>query len=122
MTYKRDRKPLRMTVDEAKATYDQDDVVVLDVVDAGEYRHVADEIRRAVHIDPDEIEEVYEQLPRDQTILTYCTCDSEELSARVAYFLRKQGYDAIAIEGGLPEWREAGYPVQEKDLAAPFGE
>jgi rhodanese-related sulfurtransferase len=110
-----------MTVDEAKAAYDKGDVVVLDAVDAGEYRRVADEIPGAVRIDPDEIEEAYEQLPRDQTILTYCTCDSEELSARVAYFLRKQGYEAYAIEGGLLEWREAGYPVHEKNLAAPVG-
>jgi hypothetical protein len=28
--------------------------------------------------------------------------------------MREQGYQAYAIEGGLHEWREAGYPVEEK--------
>jgi rhodanese-related sulfurtransferase len=33
----------------------------------------------------------------------------------VALFLRKQGYQAYAIQGGLEAWREAGYPVEEKE-------
>jgi len=32
----------------------------------------------------------------------------------VAHFLRKQGYDAFAIEGGLEAWQENGYPVEKK--------
>lgn len=26
--------------------------------------------------------------------------------------LRESGYDAVAIEGGFPAWREAGYPLE----------
>jgi rhodanese-related sulfurtransferase len=33
----------------------------------------------------------------------------------VAFFLRKRGYKAYAIKGGLDAWREAGYPVEEKE-------
>jgi len=33
----------------------------------------------------------------------------------VALFLRKQGYEAHAITGGLDAWREAGYPAEEKE-------
>jgi len=33
----------------------------------------------------------------------------------VALFLRKQGYQAYAIQGGLEAWREAGYPVEGKE-------
>lgn len=122
MTDKTDRKPLRMAIDEARAAYDEGDVLILDVVDAGAYPHIAHEIRGARRIDPDDIEEAYRRLPKGRTILTYCTCDNDEISAKVAYFLRKQGYDAYAIEGGLPAWREAGYPVREKDLVTVTGD
>lgn len=113
------RKPLRIPIDEAKAVYDEGDVLVLDVVDGDAYPHIADEIRGAERIDPDDIEDAYRRLPEERTILTYCTCDNDEISARVAYFLRKQGYDAYAIEGGLPAWKEMGYPLQEKEVALP---
>ena len=82
-------------------------------MDGGAYPHIPDKIRGAERIDPDDIEDVCQGLPEERTILTYCTCDNDEISAKVAYFLRKRGHDAYAIEGGLPAWREAGCPVQE---------
>ena len=121
MTHKTDRKPLRIPLDEAKAAYDRGDALILDVVDAGAYGHVADAISGAERIDPDNIEEAFRQLPQERTILPYCTCDNDEISAKVAYFLRQHGYDAYAIAGGLPAWREAGYPLQEKEVAAQAG-
>jgi len=33
----------------------------------------------------------------------------------VAHYLRKKGYRAYAIDGGLEDWREAGYPIEEKE-------
>lgn len=33
----------------------------------------------------------------------------------MALFLRKQGYTAYAIEGGLEDWNEAGYPIEQKE-------
>jgi rhodanese-related sulfurtransferase len=32
----------------------------------------------------------------------------------VALFLRKEGYDAWAIEGGLEKWVEAGYETEDR--------
>jgi rhodanese-related sulfurtransferase len=29
--------------------------------------------------------------------------------------MRKKGYQAYAIKGGLLKWREKGYPVEEKE-------
>jgi rhodanese-related sulfurtransferase len=34
------------------------------------------------------------------------------LSARAALFLRNEGYQAWALEGGLEAWIEAGYPTE----------
>jgi rhodanese-related sulfurtransferase len=36
------------------------------------------------------------------------------VSARAALFLRKQGYDAWALEGGMKAWIAAGYPTEER--------
>jgi rhodanese-related sulfurtransferase len=33
----------------------------------------------------------------------------------VAFFLRKNDYEANAIKGGLKAWKEADYPIEEKD-------
>jgi rhodanese-related sulfurtransferase len=33
----------------------------------------------------------------------------------VALFLRERSYQAFAIKGGLKEWKEAGFPVEEKE-------
>ena len=30
-------------------------------------------------------------------------------------FMRENGYDAYAIEGGLHKWREKGYPVEDRE-------
>lgn len=56
-------------------------------------------------------------LPRDKTIIAYCTCPDEEASARLTRVLRNEGYDAWMLVGGLPAWRAAGYPM-EANLAA----
>ena len=33
-------------------------------------------------------------------------------SERAAALLRESGYDARALEGGLPAWEAAGFPVE----------
>lgn len=74
-----------------------------DVLDLN--RHAADLVRDL----PD--------LPRDKTIISYCTCPDEDASARLTRVLRGQGYDAWALGGGLPAWRAAGYPMEENRAA-----
>ena len=68
-------------------------------------RHVADLVREL----PD--------LPRDKTIIAYCTCPDEVASARLTRVLRRQGYDAWTLTGGLPAWRAAGYPMETNQAA-----
>ena len=56
------------------------------------------------------------QLPdieRSTPVVTYCVCDGQASSARVALWLRLAGYTDVAIlDGGLPAWADAGLPVQ----------
>jgi rhodanese-related sulfurtransferase len=36
------------------------------------------------------------------------------LSARAALFLRDEGFEAWALEGGLDAWIDAGYPTESR--------
>jgi rhodanese-related sulfurtransferase len=108
-------EPIRISIEDAKQRYDQGNITVLDVVDAEAYHQLSYRIQDAVRIKPEDVPDEFKSLPQDRSVLTYWTWPHEETSASVALFLRKQGYQAYAIQGGLEAWREAGYPVEEKE-------
>ena len=61
------------------------------------------------------LQEFKDDLPRDVTLIAYCSgygCpDSFDLGMR----LLDEGYQDVRVfEGGLPEWRDAGLPVTEQ--------
>jgi len=49
------------------------------------------------------------ELPTDRDIVVVCRVGSR--SARVAAALRRAGYDAANLAGGMQAWAEAGLPV-----------
>ncbi len=78
----------------------------------------------AVRIGPAQLEAMADQIPRDRDIILYCTCPSEETSAKVAMQLHKLGITRVRpLRGGFDGWKQAGYPlhdyVEEPDVAEP---
>lgn len=72
----------------------------------------------AVHIGPQELKERNSIIPRDRDIVLYCTCPSEETSAKIALELRKMGVHRVRpLRGGLQGWKDAGYPLEAIALA-----
>ncbi|HEX4156162.1 MAG TPA: VTT domain-containing protein [Acidobacteriaceae bacterium] len=72
----------------------------------------------ALRIGPDELKQRRELIPHDRDIVLYCTCPSEETSAKVALELRRMGIRRVRpLRGGLQGWKDAGYPL-ETALAA----
>jgi membrane protein DedA with SNARE-associated domain/rhodanese-related sulfurtransferase len=66
----------------------------------------------ALRIGPDELKLRREIIPHDRDIVLYCTCPSEETSAKVALELRRMGVKRVRpLRGGLQGWRDAGYPL-----------
>lgn len=66
----------------------------------------------AIRIGPDELKKRKNMIPLDRDIILYCTCPSEETSAKIALDLRRMGIKRVRpLRGGLQGWREAGYPV-----------
>ena len=67
----------------------------------------------AVWIGPHELKARNSVIPRDRDIVLYCTCPSEETSAKVALELRSMGILRVRpLRGGLQGWKDAGYPLE----------
>ena len=68
----------------------------------------------ALRIGPGEIAAQSDRIPRDRDVILYCTCPSEETSARVAKQLLRLGIHRVRpLRGGFEGWRDAGYPLEE---------
>jgi membrane protein DedA with SNARE-associated domain/rhodanese-related sulfurtransferase len=66
----------------------------------------------ALRIGPNELKLHSEIIPRDRDVILYCTCPSEETSAKLALQLHKMGvYRVRPLRGGFDGWKEAGYPL-----------
>jgi rhodanese-related sulfurtransferase len=65
------RRPLRISLEEAKKRYDEEEVTILDVVDPGTYEGLSQQIKGAVRIDPRKVSDAPDQMPKDRTILAY---------------------------------------------------
>jgi membrane protein DedA with SNARE-associated domain/rhodanese-related sulfurtransferase len=76
----------------------------------------------AMRIGPSELARHAERIPRDRDIILYCTCPSEETSAKVALQLHRLGITRVRpLRGGFDGWKQAGYPlfdyVEESGIA-----
>jgi rhodanese-related sulfurtransferase len=54
-------------------------------------------------------------LPRNKTLIFYCSCAHEEDSTDTAAKLAKMGYRNLKVlEGGYLKWSELKYPIEKK--------
>lgn len=63
----------RMEVAEAKAIVDAGEAVILDVVASHIWPSMTRTVEGSIRIPPEEIPKRLDELPRDKTIITYCT-------------------------------------------------
>lgn len=94
-----------MDVDEAHER--RDELIFLDVREPHEWR--AGHIDGALHIPMGELASRQAELPTGGVIA--CVCRSGARSASVTGALRRAGYDAHNLEGGMLAWDAAGYEV-----------
>ncbi len=65
-----------------------------------------------VRVSPSDLTAHQSKLPRDRDVILYCTCPSEETSAKVALQLHNFGIDRVRpLRGGFEVWRDLGYPL-----------
>jgi rhodanese-related sulfurtransferase len=63
----------------------------------------------ALRVPADELEVHLDEIPRDRTVITYCTRPNEGSSASVALSLMEKGWKNVhPLYGGGDAWRQAG--------------
>lgn len=91
-------------------------VTVLDVRPHDEY--VMGHVPGAVHVSPDAIEEVVQDLPGASLVVAYCRGPYCLYARQAEAALRRSGITARRMAGGLPEWRAEGRPVTKQENVA----
>lgn len=85
------------------------DVLVLDVRPAEEYQ--AGHIAGAISIPHDQLAARLAELPPGVEVIAYCRGRYCVLAPQAVRLLRERGYPARPLDGGLPDWRQAGLPI-----------
>jgi rhodanese-related sulfurtransferase len=91
-------------------------VTVLDVRPEDEYR--AGHIPGALSVPLDQLERLLSELPREQEIVAYCRGPYCVLAVEAVEMLRKFGFKAIRLEGGIQDWRAMGLAVDALNASA----
>ena len=87
-----------------------DGVVVWDVRPSAEYE--AGHLPGAVSVPPDEVRRRLREVPADAEVVAYCRGPFCVYADDAVRALQKKGRRAMRLEGGFPEWRRAGLPVE----------
>lgn len=96
--------------DELLARADDGSVLVLDVRPTEEYE--AGHIPGAMSVPLGELESRLAALPPETEIVAYCRGPYCVLAPQALQLLRRHGYQARRLQDGLPEWRQAGLPIE----------
>jgi len=81
--------------------------VLLDVRPPEQYK--TGTIAQARNLPAEQLTQKLASLPKNKPLIIFCGQGSE--SAKIAAQLRKQGLDAVSLEGGLRAWTQAGMPL-----------
>jgi rhodanese-related sulfurtransferase len=88
------------------------ELTIIDVRGAKEYE--AGHVKGAMNVPLSQLPRKLAQIPGDRLVVTYCNMHhrGESRGERAAALLRERGYQALALDGGYPGWREEGLPVE----------
>lgn len=87
------------------------DVVVLDVRPESEYSQ--SHIPHSISLPLKQLKEKINELPDNIDVVAYCRGPYCVLSPEAVFILKKAGIKAVRLEDGLPEWKQAGLPVEK---------
>jgi rhodanese-related sulfurtransferase len=95
-------------------------VTILDVRGSNGYAESTERIIGAIHVKLRRLRSrlnfsPLKDIPRDQEVVTYCACPSDESSIAAARILLDNGFKRVkALKGGWQEWRKAGGKTENK--------
>jgi rhodanese-related sulfurtransferase/DNA-binding transcriptional ArsR family regulator len=106
-----DRKDIdAIGFDELKARLKAGSVILVDVRPSEEY--LAGHIPGAISIPHDELEGRLRELPKDQEVVAYCRGPYCVFADQAVATLKGKRRKARRLEGGYPEWKNAGLAVE----------
>jgi rhodanese-related sulfurtransferase len=85
------------------------DVVLVDVRPASEF--AAGHVEGAVNIPVGDLAARMTALPSDANVVAYCRGPYCVMAATAVTRLRESGFQAVRLDGGYPQWRDAGRAV-----------
>lgn len=85
-------------------------VTILDVRPEDEFAEA--HLPGALNVPLSQLRERMDELPRDLDVVAYCRGPWCVLAFEAVAMLRESGLNARRLQGGLPEWRIAGLPVE----------
>lgn len=107
----------RISVEELRAALASDRrPTLLDVCLPGDLARRKDMLPGAVMHAPAALPRWSKDLPKDRPIAVYCICGFQ-VSGNTVKELRRQGFDARALEGGITAWHAIGGPTVPMDLS-----
>lgn len=101
-----------VTAEDLLGLIEKNKVIVLDVRTAEEYSR--GHIHKAISIPVDQISEQIKQLPKGKTVIAYCRGPLCVYADEAVKVLQKQGYKAMRMHEGYPDWTMKGYPTEMK--------
>jgi Fe-Mn family superoxide dismutase len=104
------RSELLISAESLRANMESDPPTLLDVCLKVDLPRRRDMLPGASMHNPDAIDRWVETLPRDKPIVAYCIFGFQVSGGAVAE-LRRRGYDARALKGGIGAWHAIGGPT-----------
>lgn len=109
-TYLSDRSELQaITCEELQRRLGEGHLVVLDVRPAPEFQEA--HIAGARSVPVDELAARLKDMPRRSTIVAYCRGPYCVFADEAVSVLRSNGFKAVRLDAGLPDWKLQGGPV-----------
>ncbi|NIP25102.1 metalloregulator ArsR/SmtB family transcription factor [candidate division KSB1 bacterium] len=99
-----------ITLGELTQRAEEHGVLLLDVRPEEEYRN--GHIPGAISIPLSDLKNRLDEIPRDRQVVAYCRGPYCVLSAEAMAILRNAGFRAFRLREGMPEWQQAGQPVE----------
>ena len=94
-----ENKELNISIEDFVKLYKKDKAILLDV--RMPFERELWEVKFAIKLSPNEIEENINKLPKDKLIIT--VCPNQKRSPFVAVYLKEKGFNAKFLDGGLIE-------------------
>ena len=103
-----------ISAEELRDAMQREPPVLLDVCLSEDFDRRTDMLPGATLRNPDTIDRWAEKLPRDRPIAVYCIFGFQVSGGAVAE-LRRRGYDARSLKGGIAAWHAIGGPTVPLD-------